>query len=358
MNNDSAPTPAAAPDLPNPQHEAGDSRDSTTPNPAISASSTEPSQRDANARIATPTQTRAQQRAIAHTKKKYEFITSLMWNLDILIYVELCILYYLDCSFFRLFIRSICQFLFLTPKPQYITKIPGKASFLEALFGSNAICILLHLFTRRPEAGEAMRGYLHGGIIIDLIGQKGPTSKLHLIMMDLLVVALQCFMLAVHVERQRLTLALMPSASANAGLAALSRADLASSQNHDAEERGVLRDAVVTSNGEIDMQNLSTAASPSSPANEAASVERDEERRQLLDEQRDNNDDDENPLDVFYSGTSVIGDFHVLHTLRTQWGSSGSSLQRVRDEIETASRHRRLNAAGRRVQRGLESLSA
>ncbi|KAH8815116.1 hypothetical protein F5884DRAFT_771159 [Xylogone sp. PMI_703] len=348
MNNDSTPTPAAAPDLPNPQHDAANSSVPTTSNQSLGI---EVSQQEESVSITVSTPTRAQQRAIAHAKKRYEFITSLMWNLDILIYAELCTVYYLDCSFFRLFLRSICQFLFLTPKPQYITKIPGKASFLEALLGSNAICILLHLITRRPEAGEAMRGYLHGGIIIDLIGQRGPTSKAYLVMMDLLIMALQCFMLAVHVERQRLNTVIVPTASATAGLAALARAGLASNQDHDSEERGVLRDAAVTNSGDVEMRNLSR--SPGSPSHGSEGA--DEERGQLLDEQ--DNDDDENPLDLFYSGTSVIGDFHILYTLRSQWGTSGSGLQRVRDEIETASRHRRLNAAGRQVQRGLESLS-
>jgi hypothetical protein len=41
-------------------------------------------------------QTPAQKRLQAQTKKKHEFVTSLMNNLDILIYVELSILYYME----------------------------------------------------------------------------------------------------------------------------------------------------------------------------------------------------------------------------------------------------------------------
>lgn len=40
--------------------------------------------------------TPAQKRVQLQTKKKYDFITALMINLDILIYVELCILYYME----------------------------------------------------------------------------------------------------------------------------------------------------------------------------------------------------------------------------------------------------------------------
>lgn len=202
-----------------------------------------------------------------------------------------------------------------------------------------------------------MRGYLHGGIIIDLIGQKGPTSKTYLVVMDLLVLILQCVMLAVHVERQTLAEAIQPGAPATAGLAALSRAGLLSTQDHDAEERGILRDATATSTGEIEMHTLASAASPL--LNADANHTSDDGNREVFDEeQHRNGNDDENPLDIFYSGTSVIGEFNVLHTLRSQWGTAGSSFQRVRDEIETASRHRRLNAAGLRVQRGLDTLSA
>src|SRR6187402_269562 len=95
--------------------------------------------------------------------------------------------------------------MFLTPKPNFIPPMPQHRPYVPFIFGTNIICILLHLFTARSEAGEAMRGYLHGGIIIDLIGQKGPTSKLHLVLLDILILLLQCFMLTVHVERERLT---------------------------------------------------------------------------------------------------------------------------------------------------------
>ena len=40
--------------------------------------------------------TSAQKRAQAQTKKKHEFINYLMNNLDLIIYSELCILYYME----------------------------------------------------------------------------------------------------------------------------------------------------------------------------------------------------------------------------------------------------------------------
>jgi len=124
--------------------------------------------------------------------------------------------------------------MFLTPKPNFIPPMPQHRPYIGAIFGPNIICLFLHLFTARSEAGEAMRGYLHGGVIIDLIGQKGPTSKFHLVVLDVLVLALQCFMLSVHVERERL--AAIMSALVQGTPADQPRVEAVASQDHDAEE--------------------------------------------------------------------------------------------------------------------------
>jgi hypothetical protein len=78
MNNDSAPS---APAVPTPQ--AQESSDPAGDTAAARASSQE---------ALTPVQKRAQ----LQTKKKYEFITSLMTQLDVIIYAELCIVYYME----------------------------------------------------------------------------------------------------------------------------------------------------------------------------------------------------------------------------------------------------------------------
>ena len=77
MNNDS--TPSSAADLPPASTLSADA----TADPAVP-----PSQQN--------NQTPAQARAQAQTKKKYEFVNSLMTNLDVMIYAELCILYYME----------------------------------------------------------------------------------------------------------------------------------------------------------------------------------------------------------------------------------------------------------------------
>jgi hypothetical protein len=209
--------------------------------------------------------------------------------------------------------------MFLTPKPNFIPPIPKHQPFVGAIFIPNFICILLHILTARSEAGEAMRGYLHGGVIIDLIGQKGPTSKLHLVILDILVCLLQCFMLAVHVERERLAALLTVFVSPVAAVADQPRVEVVTGQDINAEERGVVSGDVPS--GDIELQPMTGASGGNSEGSNERPVERDEERERLLAEPppRQDAEDDDTPLDAFWSGTAVVADFHVLQTLRKQW---------------------------------------
>ncbi|TAQ86517.1 hypothetical protein B7494_g5135 [Chlorociboria aeruginascens] len=367
MNNDFAPTTAA--DLPSPDN------DNTNTDPA------ELRRRQEDA------QAPAQKRANAQTKKKYEFITGLVNQLDVLIYIELYVLYYMDCSFFRLLLRLIIQKAHLTPSPTLLSQPTIHRSWAGVILMPNLLCLLLHIFTARPEAGEVMRGYLHGGIITDLIGQKGPTSKLHLVFLDLLVFALQTFLMVVHIERDRLagviSAALKPNVATDEP-----RAAVVSSQDHDSEERGVMRDAVIgiTDDQDIEMQPLTPAAAGSSSRVEERRqqlqgeqerllearrvlLERTQrllEERQRLLEQRDGllasanpnevQEEDSNALDIFYSGTAVVAEFHILDTLRSQWNNYGSTSFSA--ELTAAMASGQMNATGRRLQRRLQSLSA
>jgi hypothetical protein len=47
----------------------------------------------------------------------------------------------------------------------------------------------------------------------------------------------------------------------------------------------------------------------------------DSEREQLLSQNTGGAREDPigGPLDLFYSGNAIVGEFHVIHTLRTQW---------------------------------------
>ncbi|KAH7416950.1 hypothetical protein BKA64DRAFT_739530 [Cadophora sp. MPI-SDFR-AT-0126] len=306
----------------------------------------------------------AKRRAVAQTKKKFEFINNLTLHLDILIYAELCIVYYMDCSLFRLLLRAVNQMMFLSPKPKFIPAAPQHRPYIGAIFGPNILCILLHLFTARSETGEAMRGYLHGGVIIDLIGQKGPTSKFHLVLLDLLVLGLQCFMLAVHVERERLS-AVNDALTSTVPTAAtdVPREAVVSAQNLDAEERGEMGEGIVASEGDMEMQPMMPQNDGQTNSRNDVDEEREEERERLLAEPPPpQEEDDDSTLDILWSGSAIVADFHVMHNLRRQWADYGnateSAIQTVGFSAEFAAvtASHRMNAASARFQRDVESL--
>ena len=203
-------------------------------------------------------------------------------------------------------------------------------------------------------------------MIIDLIGQKGPSSKLHLVLLDILVCVLQCFMLAVHVEREGLAAALAAFVSPATTVTTVGqpRVEVNANQDHDAEERGIMRNGG-TDTGDIELRPMAATEANSSGDNEGT-AERNEERERLLAEPppRQDIEDDDNPLDTFWSGTAIVADFHVLHTLRKQWddygNASASALQTVGFSAEFAAvtANRRLNAASARFARNMEALGA
>lgn len=88
MNNDSAP-PRAEEDI-LPRASTSDDANSSEPTPATAAAAAVEQEHT------TPAQSRTLKRAEARFEKKHEFISSLVKNLDVLIYMELCILYYME----------------------------------------------------------------------------------------------------------------------------------------------------------------------------------------------------------------------------------------------------------------------
>jgi hypothetical protein len=177
------------------------------------------------------------------------------------------------------------HFLFLTPKLIAVPFPPSQRMPILGLFGVTGLCILQHLWEPAPRAGELTHGYLHGGMIVDFIGQRmfpswrwlyriiyaclamngwmwmfrdryrvlvetwliletlGPTSKFRLLFMDLFILFLQTCMLSLLIVKQELA----PSSSSSptgltglAGLAAGLRGDAQprSDEEVEAEERG------------------------------------------------------------------------------------------------------------------------
>lgn len=135
--------------------------------------------------------------------------------------------------------------------------------FLPVVAGLFAVNFLLHMLYAAPAAGEDTRGYLHGGLMIDFIGQQGPTSKWKLGGLDLCILVLQLVMVSAHVKRRNLKMQLSQMTAGetqgSAGEAATSEptgddttppstttttnttSNAARGQSADDEERGVLR---------------------------------------------------------------------------------------------------------------------
>lgn len=169
--------------------------------------------------------------------------------------------------------------------------------YLPLILFCFSINFILHGLYPAPAAGEDTRGYLHGGLIIDFIGQEGPTSKWKLVGLDMCILVLQLIMVSVHVKRRVLkkNLAKLSGGSSAARGAEGEQAERAADetaardQDADSEERGVLRRT----------DTLSELGDP-------------EEQDALLPSPEAGHTD---ALDVLTSGQCVIGDFTLIDTL-------------------------------------------
>ncbi|KAF2654645.1 DUF1746-domain-containing protein [Lophiostoma macrostomum CBS 122681] len=248
-------------------------------------------------------------------RKRIAFLDHLLRELDSLVFVELITLYYLDCSFFWFTIRAIVHVSMLTPLPdlQLARQHDEHKPFLPLITCLFVVNFLLHTISRAPSAGEDTRGYLHGGLMIDFIGQQGPTSKWKLAGLDLCILLLQLVMVSVHVKKRDLKKKLAKIAGGGTSTrepAATEGESEAESpeaidteqqpntttsddrdQDADAEERGMLRRTDTLSD---------------------AGAEQDEEDALLPSSSESGHVD---ALDRLSSGQCVVGDFSLIDTL-------------------------------------------
>jgi len=118
-------------------------------------------------------------------------LQSLLRLLDAVIFLQLGALYLQDNLTLFLLLRAVSQALHNPPALQ-----------LPPVIFINVLCFATHLLSTRPEAkGWASRGYLHGGLIIDFVGEAGPVSKWRLVSMDLLIFGLQLVVLVLGNEK-------------------------------------------------------------------------------------------------------------------------------------------------------------
>ncbi|KAK3900261.1 hypothetical protein C8A05DRAFT_17411 [Staphylotrichum tortipilum] len=254
--------------------------------------------------------------------KKLEFVSHLQKTLDMIVVVYICTIYSMECSFIRLLLRLLPHYFFLTPKDGML--LPAEQPHIYTIFLPGTLCILAHLFLALPHAGEASRGYLHGGVLIDFIGQRPPTSRLAFLLFDLVVLGAQCLMLAVHQERERLKKAVTPGLPTISASVAQAREDAAAAaaeasgtvQDHDAEERGVLRRGETEgqeNEGGGDGIELQPLAGSGSGGTTTPADEDDERAAGTYSSAAASAD----MLDVMRSGNAVLGHFHVVHAVRT-----------------------------------------
>lgn len=272
-----------------------------------------------------------QQRASSLQKLyKTQFLDHLIRNLDIMIYAELSILYYMEyvcplfhpppgfpsspaaniaeltysssCSLFTFIVRALNHWFYFTPKPLVSPIVTWSRPHIVVIFVLNILWLLIHASSTPPTAGEAVREYLHGGLLIDFVGQKSPVSRLRLVGYDLLVLALQLVMLGVTVEKKKLD---APEGGGG------SREE--EGQDHDAEERGTRRSQEGFEG--IELRSLGPAPGVRTGG------EQDAERDGLLEETQEGTAS-EHPGDAFYSGQHIIANIHIADTIREQWGQT------------------------------------
>jgi hypothetical protein len=228
---------------------------------------------------------------------------------------------------------------------------------LGALIVSNALCLFLHLWLTPASAGEATRGYLHGGLVMDFIGQAGPSSRIHLSLLDMLLIALQLTHMAAYMLKTRLKDAATASTSTTTRAASSSRPASALRQDLDAEERGVVRS---DEQQDIEMQTLgATGQAVQAVAGPSDAEEISSERDTLLNPVAPRTD--AHIFDAFHSGQIVIADLNLRKCIKDQVQlikeyradpQASSGIQTLRSEL--ANRMLRMRSGADVLRQGIQ----
>ncbi|KAK5990892.1 DSC E3 ubiquitin ligase complex subunit 4-like protein [Cladobotryum mycophilum] len=311
MNNDASPTPSARTRNQSPR--PGNDDDDAAVHEDVSPERDDESQVRSQSRNGRRRRKKSKKKRNPGLVKKLAFTTHLLKTLDLVVFAELSSLYYMECSMFRFAIRAAGQYMYLTPKDEAFPFVmPASRVHVVLIVIPNIICMLLHLFGSLPVGPDFHRGYQHGGLIIDFIGQKPPASRLYYFLADLVVLALQCLMLTIHTDRENLRVALKTFKPFLPELVPEALPDR-SPEDLDAEERGVSRhapDIIVDEADGIELQSFG------GPDDGRTTNERPEGSGPVS---RDNLSDETSRTylsDLMSSGNATIGEYHILHSIR------------------------------------------
>ena len=279
-------------------------------------------------------------------RKRGDLLDDLLRNLDILVYAELSTIYYMDCSFLRFLFRAFVQFVFLTLKQAPFPEHPADRPVIAPIVFSNVICSLFHFFLSQPAAGEETRGYLHGGLAMDFIGQKGPSSIVHLLLLDLLVLGLQLTHMAAGMARKRVrgasSVTTPPAVGGNPQPVSSAPPAGVQQQDTEAEERGVHR---ADYGADIEMQPLNASGTPASASPSDTFLATTAPRT------------DAHIFDAFDSGQIVLADLDFGRSIKEQWHMA-KNFRANASASEYQSRTLRAELAGRilRLRMGTDAL--
>lgn len=145
---------------------------------------------------------------------------------------------------------------------------------------------------------------------MDFIGQKGPTNKIHLVLLDLFLLALQFVMLPASIQRRKLRDA--ATATETTSATGASTATPTSRQDVDSEERGIRRSQEEDG---IELQNLDSSTRNNTATQESAASE---ERESLLAPPRPQPANDLAIIDMFNSGQITLIDLDVWQVIKDQ----------------------------------------
>ncbi len=127
-------------------------------------------------------------RSLSAKITKSDHLESLLRSLDVTIFLFYGIAYLCDNATILLLLHASCQVLYT------------RSTQLTPTIVVNLISILTHFFNAQPAGSKALRGFLHGGLICDFVGELGPISRTRLLLLDTLIIGLQLGYLAVSYE--------------------------------------------------------------------------------------------------------------------------------------------------------------